>query len=108
MPLEARKICKSGEAETPAVTGDTPSDSRLAQRQELDRVLRRESEGVLEIIVIRAREIGLWHQAISQGDEIAARNPLPYLFGGNPSGMSGFDSSGASSYFGPGVNPSYY
>jgi len=52
---------------------EIPSESRLAQLQEVDRILQQEAEGVLEIVVFRAREIGLWHLAAAQGDETAAR-----------------------------------
>jgi hypothetical protein len=49
------------------------SDSQLALRQELDRVLRQESEGVLEIVVFRGRETELWRQELAKGEELWAR-----------------------------------
>jgi hypothetical protein len=49
------------------------ADPAIRRLQRVDDVLRRESEGVLEIVVIRGREVGLWRQAVAGGDESAAR-----------------------------------
>jgi hypothetical protein len=51
----------------------TMPETELARLQELDRVLQREAQGIVEIIVYRPPEMSVWHHAAAADEHMARR-----------------------------------